>query len=80
MNIKYLWKYDDVGLVPAIDLKSNSNGFKGLIVNFLKNDEGLGLEYLRKWIAEGFIEIEKVRLGGLDFYDMWGQAWGGGRS
>ncbi|OLF34655.1 hypothetical protein BTW00_12500 [Psychrobacter sp. C 20.9] len=76
MNIKYLWKYDDVDLVPAIDLKSNSNGFKGLIVNFLKNDEGLGLEYLRKWIAEGFIEIEKVRLGELDFYDMWGQAWG----
>lgn len=76
MNIKYFWKYDDVDLIPAIDLKSNLNSFKGLIINFLKDDEGLGLEYLRKWIAEGLIEIEKVRLGNLDFYDMWGQAWG----
>lgn len=28
------------------------------------------------WIDEGLIEIEKVKSGELESYDMWGHAWG----
>lgn len=38
--------------------------------------EGLGLKYLIKWIDDGLIEIEKIKVGELNYYDMWGQAWG----
>lgn len=42
----------------------------------MNDDEGLGLKYLSKWIDDGLIEIEKIKVGELNYYDMWGQAWG----
>lgn len=62
---------------PEINIpECQDDTFKGLIASFLTDDEGLGIKHLKKWIDEGLVEIEQIINGELDFYDMWGQAWG----
>lgn len=80
MLIKYWWReseeWKDGVLRPACDCLSVITGFKGLIFNFLNDDEGQGLEYLNNWIDEGLLEVAKIKDDSLDSYDMWGHAWG----
>lgn len=77
MNVEFFWcdKWKDGKLLPEIKI-TNYSFSKGLILNFLNDDEGLGLKYLTNWIDNGLIEVEKIKQGKLDFYDMWGKALG----
>lgn len=73
MNITFLWNQCS----PVCQVSSHDFGFKeDCITNFLTDDEGLDLKYLKDWIKKGLIGVEKVNTGELDYYDMWGQAWG----
>ena len=36
----------------------------------------MGVKHLKTWIDNGLIEVERIKRGELNFYDMWGQAWG----
>lgn len=73
MNITFLWNQCS----PVCQVSSNDFDFKeDCITNFLTDDEGLGLKHLKDWIKKGLIEVEKINTGELDYYDMWGQAWG----
>ena len=80
MKVKYWWKESESlrdGIMrPKCDCAEVLDDFKGLVFSFLNDDEGLGLKYLSKWIDDGLIEIEKIKVGELNYYDMWGQAWG----
>lgn len=80
MKVIYRWRESDTWndgiLRPNCDFSEVSESFKGLVFNLLLDDEGHGLEYLSNWIDEGVIEVEKIYNGTLDFYDMWGHAWG----
>lgn len=80
MKVKYWWKESeslrDGFMRPKCDCAEALDDFKGLVFSFLNDDEGLGLEYLSKWIDDGLTEIEKIKVGELNYYDMWGQAWG----
>ena len=42
------------------------------IVNFLIDDEGLGISHLQKWIKNGLEEIDKISKKEILEYDMWG--------
>ena len=46
------------------------------IVNFLIDDEGLGISHLQKWIKNGLEEIDKISKKEILEYDMWGQPLG----
>lgn len=46
------------------------------IVNFLIDDEGLGISHLQKWIKNGLEEIDKISKKEILEYDMWGQTLG----
>ena len=62
---------------PVCQISDTDFSFKkDCIINFLNDDEGLGLNHLKAWIKKGLIEVEKINTGKSDFYDMWGQAWG----
>lgn len=80
MHIKYDWRvseaWNDGILRPRCTCDDASDNFKGLVFSFLNDDEGHGLEYLTNWIDEGLNEVEKINDGKLDYYDMWGHAWG----
>lgn len=80
MKVKFMWRiseaWNDGVLRPTYNYSNFEANFKGLIFSFLNDDEGHGIEYLSKWIDEGLIEIEKIKNGELDYYDMWGHAWG----
>lgn len=79
MRIKYEWRESESwkdGILRPICNCIDTPSFKGLIFSFLNDDEGQGLKYLSNWIDEGLIEVEKINDGSLDFYDMWGNAWG----
>lgn len=43
---------------------------------FLNDDGGLGVEYLKKWLSDGITEIDYIKKGIKDRFDMWGQHWG----
>lgn len=78
MKVIYYWvnRWKDGVLYPEVKFENTSLEFKGLITSFLNDDEGLGLKFLSNWIDEGLREVKKIHAGELDFYDMWGQAWG----
>ena len=78
MKVKLYWydRWKDGVLYPEGVDKNAPTNFKGLIFSLLNDDEGHGLAYLSNWIDEGLIEVEKIHNGTLDFYDMWGHAWG----
>ncbi len=80
MKVNFFWSPNLINkqaLEPDVGLYNHPNGFKcDIIANFLNDDEGLGLNHLKEWFDEGLIEIEKIKRNELDFYDMWGQAWG----
>lgn len=80
MKMVFFWReseaWNDRILRPANSILEKEYDTKGLILNFLNDDEGLGLKYLTNWIDNGLIEVEKIKQGKLDFYDMWGQAFG----
>ena len=66
MKVKYWWKESESlrdGIMrPKCDCAEVLDDFKGLVFSFLNDDEGLGLKYLSKWIDDGLIEIEKIKL------------------
>ena len=74
MKVKYWWKESESlrdGIMrPKCDCAEVLDDFKGLVFSFLNDDEGLGLKYLSKWIDDGLIEIEKIKVGELNYYDM----------
>lgn len=76
MRIKCWWyeseEWSDGVLRPICACVEEEEKFKGLIFSFLNDDEGLGLDYLIDWLEVGLIEIDKIKEGALDFYDMWG--------
>lgn len=78
MKIELFWcdRWNDGKLFPEAKCYNISNDFKGLVFNFLNDDEGHGLKFLIPWIDEGLIEVEKIKKSILDYYDMWGHAWG----
>ena len=78
MLVRLFWtdRWNNGCLYPEGQILKKISDRKGLIFEFLSDDEGLGLEHLKNWIDEGLIQIKKVRLGELGSYDMWGQAWG----
>jgi len=78
MLVRLFWtdRWNNGCLYPEGQILKKISDIKGLIFEFLSDDEGLGLEHLKNWIDEGLIQIKKVRLGELGSYDMWGQAWG----
>ena len=73
MIITFLWNQNQ----PVCKISNSDPDFKNdCIINFLNDDEGLGLKHLKGWIRNGLIEVERIKVGENDFYDMWGQAWG----
>ncbi|MHA3049964.1 hypothetical protein [Acinetobacter sp. ANC 4639] len=80
MKVKYFWRKSDAWkdgvLRPSCDSSETSEGFKGLVFSFLNDDEGLGVKYLIDWIDEGLIQVQKIKDGVIEYYDMWGHAWG----
>ena len=69
-------RWNDGNLYPEARTSNINADFKGLIFSFLNDDEGHGLKYLSNWIDEGLLEIEKIKNGESEYYDMWGHAWG----
>lgn len=73
MLISFKWSQNQ----PSCQISNIDASFKkDCLINFLNDDEGLGLKHLKTWVKKGLMEVEKINTGKLDYYDMWGQAWG----
>ena len=78
MDLKFYWyissTWKDGVLRPRCSILNVDEALN--IVNFLIDDEGLGIGHLQKWIKNGLEEINKISKKEISEYDMWGQSLG----
>lgn len=78
MDLKFYWyissTWKDGVLRPRCSMLNVDEALN--IVNFLIDDEGLGISHLQKWIKNGLEEIDKISKKEILEYDMWGQTLG----
>ena len=78
MDLKFYWyissTWKDGVLRPRCLILNVDEALN--IVNFLIDDEGLGIGHLQKWIKNGLEEINKISKKEISEYDMWGQSLG----
>lgn len=78
MDFKFYWYISDTWkdgiLRPRCSMLNIDEALN--IINFLIDDEGLGITHLQKWIKNGLEEIDKISKKEITEYDMWGQTLG----
>ncbi|OOF84403.1 hypothetical protein BKG92_00580 [Rodentibacter ratti] len=74
MKIRFFWHKEF--REPWCTLYKDEEQIRSNLPGFLGDDEGLGVEHLKKWIKNGLCEIEKVKSGEVLDFDMWGQTMG----
>ncbi|MGX2950013.1 hypothetical protein ACWIUA_03765 [Ursidibacter sp. B-7004-1] len=74
MKVRFFWHKDFKE--PWCSLYRGDEQIRSNLPGFLGDDEGLGIEHLKKWIQNGLAEIEKIKSGEISDFDMWGNLWG----
>lgn len=74
LKVRFFWHKDFKE--PWCSLYRGDEQIRFNLPGFLGDDEGLGIEHLKKWLQNGLAKIERIKSGEISDFDMWGQSMG----